>query len=127
MNQTIVSPIHLSALKSDPALGGDKVQPVIPSMSIRADPPMAVVEPNVDKHGTRAVAQAYLRELFTPAAQELAARNFYRPVDPDVLARHADIFKPIEQVEVEKTFGGWARAQKIHFDDGGTFDQIYAP
>ncbi len=114
-------------IKNDPSLGGDKLEAVIPSLSIRADPPMAVVEPNVDRHGTRAVAQAYLRELFTPAAQELAARNFYRPVDPEVLARHADIFKPIEQVEVDQTFGGWAKAQKIHFDDGGTFDQIYAP
>ncbi len=114
-------------IKNDPTLGGDKLQAVIPSLSIRADPPMAIVEPNVDKHGTRAVAQAYLRFLFTPAAQELAAKNFYRPVDPDVLARHADVFKPIEQIDVQTAFGGWAKAQKVHFDDGGVFDQIYQP
>ncbi len=114
-------------IKNDPTLGGDKLEPVTPSLSIRADPPMAVIEPNVDKHGTREVATAYLRFLFTPAAQELAARNFYRPVDAQALARHTDIFKSIEQIDVQTAFGGWAKAQKTHFDDGGTFDQIYAP
>ncbi len=114
-------------IKNDPTLGGDKLQEVTPSLSIRADPPMAIVEPNVEKHGTRAVADAYLRFLFTPAAQELAAKNFYRPIDKEVLARHADVFQPIEQIDVQTAFGGWAKAQKIHFDDGGTFDQIYQP
>ncbi len=114
-------------IKNDPTLGGDKLQAVTPSLSVRADPPIALIEPNVDKHGTRAVADAYLRFLFTPAAQELAAKNFYRPIDPEVLARHADVFKPIEQIDVQTAFGGWAKAQKIHFDDGGIFDQIYQP
>ena len=115
------------AIRNDPTLGGDKLDVVVPSLSIRAEPPVAIVEPNVDKHGTRAVADAYLRFLFTPEAQELAARNFFRPVDPDVLAHHADVFKPVEQVDVQTAFGGWAKAQKDHFDDGGIFDQIYAP
>ena len=114
-------------IKNDPALGGSKCEPVVPSLSIRADPPVAVVDPNVEQHGTRAVAEAYLRFLFTPAAQELMARNFLRPVDPEALARHADLFKPVELIDVQTAFGGWAKAQKVHFDDGGILDQIYAP
>ena len=114
-------------IKNDPSLGGDKVEPVVPSMSIRADPPVAVIDKNVDRHGTRTAAEGYLRFLFSPPAQELAAKNFFRPTDKTVLDRHADIFKPIELFDVESIFGGWAKAQKTHFDDGGIFDQIYQP
>jgi sulfate/thiosulfate-binding protein len=112
-------------IKNDPSLGGDKVQPVFPSMSIRADPPVAVVDKNVQKHGTRTLAEGYLRFLFSPAAQELAAKNFFRPTDKSVLDRHADTFKPIELFDVPSVFGSWAKAQKTHFDDGAIFDQIY--
>ncbi len=114
-------------IRKDKTLGGDKLLTVIPSMSILAEPPVAIVDKNADKHGTRPVAQAYLQFLFGPAGQEAAARNFYRPTDQDVLARHADLFKPIELFDVATVFGGWAKAQKVHFADGGTFDQIYNP
>ena len=114
-------------IKNDPTLGGDKLQVVVPSVSIRAEAPVALVEKFVDQHGTRAVADAYLRAMFTPAAQEVIARSFYRPVDQDVFARHADTFQPLELFDVQTTFGGWAKAQKVHFADGGVFDQIYQP
>ncbi len=81
----------------------------------------------MDKHGTRPVAQAYLQFPFHPAAQEAGGEEFLRPIDKDVLARHADVFKPVELFDVQTVFGGWAEAQKIHFDDGGIFDQIYQP
>ena len=115
------------SIQGDPSIGGGKFQVVVPSMSIRADPPVALVEKNVDAHATRAVAQAYLQFLFTPPAQELAAKNNYRPIDKEVLARHADVFKTVDMVDVETVFGGWARAQETHFKDGGTFDAIYHP
>ena len=114
-------------IRKDPTIGGDKLQTVVPSMSILAEPPVAIVDKNVAKHGTRPVAQAYLQFLFSPAAQEMAAKNFFRPSDKDVLARHADTFKPIELFDVQAVFGGWASAQKVHFADGGVFDQIYNP
>ena len=94
-------------------------------MSIRADPPVAIVDKNVEKHGSRALAEGYLRFLFTPAAQELAAKNYFRPTDKAVLAQHSDLFKPIDLFDVPTVFGSWAKAQKTHFDDGGIFDQIY--
>ncbi len=115
------------SIQNDPSIGGGKFQVVVPSMSIRADPPVALIEKNVDAHGTRAVAEAYLRFLFTPAAQELAAKNNYRPIDKEVLARHADAFKPVDMVDVETVFGGWGKAQETHFKDGGAFDAIYHP
>ncbi len=114
-------------IKNDATLGGDKLQTVIPSLSIEADAPVAMVEKNLAAHGTREVAEAYLQNLYTPGAQEIAAKNFYRPVDREVLAKHADLFKPIETFGVESVFGGWAKAQKVHFADGGVFDQIYQP
>ena len=112
-------------IQNDPALGGNKVQVVIPSMSIRADPPVAVVDKVVERHGTKTLAEGYLRFLFTPAAQETAAKNFFRPIDKTVLDRHGDLFKPIELFDVETMFGGWPKAQKVHFAEGGIFDQIY--
>ena len=95
-------------------------------MSILAEPPVAVVDKNVDKHGTRAVAQAYLEYLYTPAGQEIAAQNFFRPRDPAVARKYAANFPTVSLFNVDEVFGGWTNAQKTHFDDGGVFDQIYA-
>ena len=114
-------------IRRNPTIGGDKLQAVMPSMSILAEPPVAIVNKNVAAHGTRAVAQAYLQFLFSPAGQEAAAKDGFRPIDPDALARHADLFKPIQLFDVQTVFGGWAKAQKTHFADGGTFDQVYNP
>ena len=122
---TFENEVHL--IKKDETLGGDKLQAVVPSMSIRADAPVAVVETIVDKHGTRPIAEAYLRGLFSPQGQEIAAKNFYRPVDKEVLARYEETFQAIETFDVETVFGGWGKAQKVHFADGGVFDQIYQP
>ncbi len=114
-------------IKNDATLGGDKLETVVPLVSVRADAPVAINDKIVDQHGTREVAQAYLRGLFATTGQETAAKNFYRPVDPAVLARHTDAFPKLELFDVETVFGGWARAQKVHFADGGVFDQIYQP
>jgi sulfate transport system substrate-binding protein len=100
---------------------------VVPPTSILAEPPVAVVQANAARHGTAAVAQAYLEFLYTPEAQELAARNGYRPRDPQVAAAHAGRFPRIELDTVDGVFGGWQKAQATHFADGGVFDQIYAP
>jgi sulfate transport system substrate-binding protein len=108
-------------------LGRGELEIVAPSRSILAEPPVALVDRVVDRHGTRAVAEAYLQFLFTPEAQEIAARNFYRPRDPQVAARHAGTFPKIELVTVDGSFGGWKKAQATHFADGGVFDQIYQP
>jgi sulfate/thiosulfate-binding protein len=105
--------------------GADKFEIIYPKTSILAEPPVALIDKVVDKHGTRKVAQAYLEFLYTPAAQEIVARNFYRPVDAKVAARHAAEFPPIALFTVDDVFGGWANAQKTHFADGGVFDQIY--
>ena len=108
-------------------LGKGRFEIVVPSSSILAEPPVAVVDRNVDRHGTRAVAQAYLEFLYTPDGQELAAKSFYRPRDPVVAARHAARFPKIDLVTVDGAFGGWTAAQAKHFADGGVFDQIFAP
>ncbi len=105
--------------------GADKFDIVYPPTSILAEPPVAIVDKVVDKRGTRAVAQAYLEYLYTPEGQEIAARNFYRPIDVKVATKYAKQFPQIKLFTVADTFGGWARAQKTHFDDGGVFDQIY--
>ena len=117
---------EVGIIRKNPVYGG-QVEPVVPSLSIEAVAPLALVGKNVDHHGTRAVAQAYLRFLFSPAGQEDIAKNFLRPSDKDVLARHAADFAPVEMIDVQTVFGGWAKAQKVHFADGGTFDQIYQP
>ncbi len=108
--------------------GADKFEVVIPSMSILAEPPVAVVDANVDKRGTRQVAQAYLEFLYTKTGQQLAAKHFYRPNLPD-LVDPADLtrFPAIPLITINDVFGGWAAAQARHFDDGGLFDQIYQP
>jgi sulfate/thiosulfate-binding protein len=108
--------------------GADKFEIVVPSFSILAEPPVSLVDQVVDKRGTRKVAEAYLDFLYTPAAQKIIAKNFYRPSKPDS-ADPADLarFPKIRLVTVEQAFGGWTKAQAEHFADGGTFDQIYKP
>jgi len=108
-------------------LGADKVQIVVPSVSILAQPPVAWVDKVVDKRGTRKVAQAYLEYLYTEKGQEIIGRNFYRPVDPKVAARFSTQFPKLTLFTVDEVFGGWQKAQKTHFVDGGVFDQIYQP
>jgi sulfate transport system substrate-binding protein len=108
------------------ALGPDKVDIVVPSLSILAEPPVAVVDQVVDKKGTRAVAQAYLEYLYTPEGQALAAKHYYRPRDKAALARAPVKFPELKLVTIDDTFGGWASAQRTHFADGGTFDQVYS-
>jgi sulfate/thiosulfate-binding protein len=108
-------------------LGPDKVDVVFPPFSILAEPPVAVVDKVVDKKGTRAVAQAYLEFLYTPQGQALAAKHYYRPRDKAALARAPVKFPEIKLVTIDEVFGGWQKAQKTHFADGGVFDQIYQP
>ena len=105
--------------------GADKFEIVTPSMSILAEPPVAVVDKVVDRHGTRAVAEAYLEYLYTPEGQEIAAKNFYRPRLQEVADKYADKFPKINLFTIDEVCGGWAKAQPKHFDDGGIFDQIY--
>jgi sulfate/thiosulfate transport system substrate-binding protein len=107
-------------------MGADRFEIVVPSLSIRAEPSVAIVDSVVDRRGTRAVAQAYLAFLFTPAAQEIIARNGYRPRDPAVAARHAARFPAVRLLDIDRNFGGWAKAQANFFADGAQFDQIYA-
>jgi sulfate/thiosulfate transport system substrate-binding protein len=104
--------------------GGDKFEIAVPSLSVLAQPPVAVVDKNAEKHGSAKVAEAYLRFLYTPQAQEIIAKNHYRPLDPTVAARHAADFPKIELVTIQQ-FGGWKTAQPKFFGDGGVFDQIY--
>jgi sulfate transport system substrate-binding protein len=105
-------------------LGPDKVEIVTPSESILTEPPVAVVDKVVDKRGTRKVAEAYLQYLYSPEGQEIAGRNFYRPTDPKIAAKYAKQFAPVKLFTIDEVFGGWAKAQKTHFADGGVFDQI---
>ena len=105
--------------------GADKFDIVYPPTSILAEPPLTLVDKVVDKKGTRTVAQAYLQYLYSPEGQEIAARNFYRPIDDKVAAKYAKHFPKIEMFTIDQVFGGWAKAQKAHFADGGVFDQIY--
>jgi sulfate transport system substrate-binding protein len=106
-------------------LGPDKFQVVVPSLSILAEPPVTVVDRTVDRRGTREVAQAYLQYLYTPEGQTIAAENYYRPVDPKVAARFEKQFPKVNLFTIDEVFGGWSKAQKTHFVDGGVFDQIY--
>jgi sulfate/thiosulfate-binding protein len=106
--------------------GADKFEIVIPSISILAEPPVSVVDKVVDKRGTRKVAEEYLNYLYSPEGQEIAAKNFYRPRDPKVAEKYKDQFAPVKLFTIDEVFGGWTKAQKAHFDDGGIFDQIYS-
>jgi sulfate/thiosulfate transport system substrate-binding protein len=108
-------------------LGSNKVEIVVPSISILAEPPVAIVDKNVDKKGTRAVAEAYLKYLYTPEGQEIAAKNYYRPRLDSVAKKYASSFPKLKLVTIDETFGGWQKAQKRFFADGGVFDQIYQP
>ena len=107
--------------------GADKFQIVYPKTSIFAEPPVAVVDKVVDRKKTRTVAEGYLNFLYSPLAQDLVGKNFYRPRNPDALARYASQFPPVSFFTIDDTFGGWRKAQKTHFADGGVFDQIYKP
>jgi sulfate/thiosulfate transport system substrate-binding protein len=104
---------------------GAKVDIVYPSLSILAEPPVAVVDKNVERKGTRAAAQAYLEYLYSEEGQDLAGKNFYRPTSPKALAKYASKLPPLKLFTIEQAFGGWAKADKEHFADGGSFDQIY--
>jgi len=106
-------------------LGPDKFEIVVPSVSILAEPPVTLVDKTVDKRGTRAVAQAYLEYLYSPEGQDLAGKHHYRPTDPTAAAKYAAQFPKVNLFKIDDVFGGWAKAQKEHFADGGTFDQIY--
>ncbi|MDY0056249.1 MAG: sulfate ABC transporter substrate-binding protein [Methyloversatilis sp.] len=111
------------AYLAEKELGPDKFEIVTPSLSILAEPPVSVVDKVVDKRGTRAVATAYLEYLYSPEGQEIAAKNYYRPIDPKVAAKYAKTFAPVKLFTIDDEFGGWTKAQKTHFSDGGVFDQ----
>ncbi|HEY4077104.1 MAG TPA: sulfate ABC transporter substrate-binding protein [Rhizomicrobium sp.] len=111
------------ALKESPG----QYDVVYPSRSIQAEPPVAVVDKNVDRHKTRAAAEAFVKFLYTPAAQEIEAKNFYRPRNLEVAAKYKNQFPNIPLATIDGDFGGWAKAQSTHFGDGGVFDQIYQP
>jgi len=107
-------------------LGKDKFDIVVPKLSILAEPPVALLDKVVDRRGTRAAAQAYLEGLYTPEAQALIAQHYYRPANAAVMARHGQQFPTLDLVKIDEVFGGWQKAQATHFNDGGTFDRIYA-
>jgi sulfate/thiosulfate transport system substrate-binding protein len=115
------------ALLATEKLGKDQFEIIVPSVSILAEPPVSIVDKVVDKRGTRKVAQAYLEFLYSAEGQEIAARHYYRPQQADVLARYAKVFPKVTLFTIDEVFGGWTKAQKAHFDDGGIFDRIYEP
>ncbi len=106
-------------------LGKDKFEIVIPSVSILAEPPVAVVERNASRHGTLKAAEEYLKYLYSEEGQEIAAKNYYRPRSEEIAKRYTENFKPVNLFTIDEVFGGWQKAQKTHFADKGTFDQIY--
>jgi sulfate/thiosulfate transport system substrate-binding protein len=107
--------------------GADKFEIVTPSLSILAEPPVAVVDKMAKRHGTTEVARAYLEYLYSDDGQEIAAKNFYRPRNQAIAEKYAANFTQLKLVTVDQEFGGWAKAQTVHFADGGVFDQIYQP
>jgi len=115
------------ALLAIKELGPEKVEIVSPSISILAEPPVAVVDKVVDRRGTRKVAEAYLQFLYTDEGQEIAAQNYYRPIDEKIAKKYATQYPKLKLFTIEEVAGGWNKAQKTHFADGGVFDQIYAP
>lgn len=106
-------------------MGHDKLDIVIPSISILAEPTVAMVDTVVDRKGTRVVARAYLEYLYTPEGQDIVARHFFRPRNPEVAARYGEQYPPVRLFTIDDVFGGWSKAQAEHFDDGGLFDRIY--
>ncbi len=113
------------ALLAIKELGPDKVEIVVPSVSILAEPPVAVVDKVVDRRGTRKVAEAYLNYLYSDEGQELAAKHYYRPTADKIAKKYASQFPKVKLLTVDEVAGGWTKAQKAHFADGGVFDQIY--
>ncbi len=101
-----------------------KFEIITPSLSILAEPPVAIVEKNAKKDGNETIAKAYLNYLYSPAGQTVAAKNFYRPRNAEVLKKYSNVFKPLKLVTIDKEFGGWTKVQKAHFSNGGIFDQI---
>ncbi|HWU52677.1 MAG TPA: sulfate ABC transporter substrate-binding protein [Tahibacter sp.] len=112
------------ALLARQELGKDQFEIVAPSISILAEPPVAVVDKIVDKRGTRAVAEAYLNFLYTPEAQDIAGKHYYRPYDAKAAAKYAAVFPKVATFTIDEQFGGWKKAQATHFADGGVFDQL---
>jgi len=108
-------------------LGRDKYEIVYPSASILAEPPVSIVDKNVDRHGSRKVAEAYLQFLYSKEGQQIEAKNYYRPRDPQVAAQFKKQFPDERMYTIDGAFGGWTKAQATHFADGGVFDQIYKP
>ncbi|MDB5583937.1 MAG: sulfate transporter, periplasmic sulfate-binding protein [Bradyrhizobium sp.] len=106
--------------------GKDKFDIVVPSITILAEPPVAVVDKVVDKKGTRAAAEAYLKFIYTKEGQEIAAKNYYRPRDPEVAKKYENVFPKVALFTIDEVFGGWKVAQKKHFADKGVFDEIYS-
>lgn len=106
-------------------LGPDKFEIVVPSVSILAEPPVTIIDKTVDKRKTRDVAQAYLEYLYSDEGQDIAGKHYYRPTSPDASAKYAKQFPNLNLFKIDDVFGGWQKAQKTHFSDGGTFDQIY--
>jgi sulfate transport system substrate-binding protein len=115
------------ALLAARQLGPDQFSIVVPSISILAEPSVAVLDVNAAKHGTQKEAEAYLRFLYTPEGQDIVAKHYFRPRDPAVAARYADAFPTIKLFTIDAVFGGWAKANADHFADGAAFDQIYQP
>lgn len=113
------------ALLAIKELGPEKVEIVVPSLSVLAEPPVAVVDKVVDRRGTRKQAEAYLQYLYTEEGQEIAAQNYYRPTNDKVAKKYASQFPRVKLLTVEEIAGGWSKAQRTHFADGGIFDQIY--
>jgi sulfate transport system substrate-binding protein len=113
------------ALLATNKLGRGKFEIVVPSVSILAEPPVAVVDKVADKHGTRSAAEAYLKFLYTPEAQGIIARNYFRPRNPEVAAKYKAQFPNLKLFTIDRNFGGWAKAQALHFNDGALFDQEY--
>ncbi len=106
-------------------LGPDKFDIVVPSLSILAEPPVAVVDKNVKRHNTQAVSEAYLQYLYSEEGQEIAAKNYYRPTLESVAKKYEKQFPKVNLIKIDEVFGGWQKAQKTHFADGGVFDEIY--
>ena len=107
--------------------GKGRCEIVVPSISILAEPPVALLDVNVDRRGTRQVAQAYLEFLYTKQGQEIIAQHYYRPRDTEVLAKYRDMFVEVELFTIDDVFGGWHKAQEEHFESGGVFEQLYMP
>jgi sulfate transport system substrate-binding protein len=107
--------------------GADKLEVVNPSISILAEPPVTVVDKVARRRGTEAVAKAYLEYLYSDEGQDIAGKHFYRPRSEKAAAKYANAFSKVELFTIDELFGGWKKAQKVHFDDGGVFDQLYQP